>query len=131
MLTFRAEGMARDMQLLESHPLLPPDVAAPTSSNKASFLRLEGRTAEAKALLREAMAIAPEEDLYTQVSIKEQMAVPLFEHEDVGAAIKLLREKRGPGPTDGPLFYGPDDQGVTGCFYHFWAGPSAPGGPNL
>ena len=92
MLTFRAEGMAHYMQLLDSQPALPPDVAALLLSNKASLLRIDGRLDAAKALLREAMTLAPEEDLYTQVSIKEQMAVLLFEHEDVGAAIKLLRE---------------------------------------
>ncbi len=116
MLTFRAEGMARYMQLLENHPLLPPDVAALLLSNKASFLRLDGQVDEAKALLREAMAIAPEEDLYTQVSIKEQMAVLLFEHEDVGAAIKLLRESADLAQQMGRYFTALTTRALLGVF---------------
>lgn len=92
MLSFRSDGIDRYLQILTAAPALPADVAALLLSNQANLIRIEGRIDEAKTLLREAMAIAPEEDLYTQVSIREQMAVILFEREDIAAAIQLLRE---------------------------------------
>ena len=91
-------------------------MAALLLSNKASLLRIDGRLDEAKALLREAMTLAPEEDLYTQVSIKEQMAVLLFEYEDVGAAIKLLRESADLAQQMGRYFTVLTTQSLLGIF---------------
>lgn len=116
MLTFRSEGIERYLQILAVCPTRPADVTALLLSNQASLLRVEGRIAEAKTLLREAMAVAPEEDLYTQVSIREQMAVILFEHENIAAGIQLLRESADLARQMGRTFTALSTEALMGVF---------------
>jgi len=116
MLSFRSDGIERYLQILAASPALPADVTALLLSNQASLARVEGRVEEAKTLLREAMAIAPEEDLYTQVSIREQMAVILFERENIAAGIQLLRESAELAQQMGRTFTALSTQALLGIF---------------
>lgn len=92
LLTYRAERVEHYLELLGTVPDLPADVTVLMMGIQANFLRIQGRNDEAKALLREAMAIAPEEDLYVQLSVKMQMAILLCEAETLAEGIALLNE---------------------------------------
>lgn len=92
LLTYRAERVEHYLALLESIRDLPDDVTALVMGIQANFLRIQSKNDEARALLRAAMAIAPEENLYAQLSVKVQMAVLICEAETIAEGIALLNE---------------------------------------
>lgn len=92
LLTYRAERVEHYLALLESIPDLPDDVTALVMGIQANFLRIQAKNDEARALLRKAMAIAPEENLYAQLSVKMQMAVLICEAETIAEGVALLNE---------------------------------------
>lgn len=89
---YRADQMERYLQILASKQALPADVQALFMGIQANLLRIQGHAEAAKTRLQEAMTIAPEEDLYAQMSVKEQMAILLYEFEDAAAGTQLLHE---------------------------------------
>ncbi|MCB0184364.1 MAG: hypothetical protein KDE31_08870, partial [Caldilineaceae bacterium] len=106
LLTFRAEQVERYLFLLETHAALPADVRALLMNTQANLLRIQRANTEAKQLLRDAMTTAPEDDFHAQLSVKQQMAILLFEMGEVQEGTAMLHEVVDLAEAVGHLFTG-------------------------